>query len=372
VNLSRARCVVLRCVLSALVGLICALVACAAWAEPVRVVVLRPEPPGPLLEEALIRIRGELSTVGLGVEVRSPAPDELEAPPSFGPLDYGVVELRVVDSQIEIRAHAPGLDSPVVQTADPEHPGINAEVIAIRTVEALRAAMIQYARRKKSRNEALPKPVSGFTKLEEPEAEEAPKPAPPPPTPREEPRPRGSLPDARRSSAGLEWSLWLGGNALVDFPSRVTSLGAQGAFFVGRSFYRVGLLADRTALGGRIDEFEGQVSIRRTALTGRFDLELDLVSTAFAFGGVGAGAADYRFETVAAPGFVSSDGHHLSALLSAELGLGAWFFENGGAFASARLDVATDAPELFFAARDIARLDQPSLVFSAGVMVGRR
>ena len=146
-KLSRARRGVLRWVLTALFGLICALVTAPATADPVRVVVIRPEPSGPLLDEALIRIRGELSAVGLGVEVRSPSPETLEGEPSFGPLDYGLVELRTSESQIEIRAHAPGLDSPVVQLADPHHPGINAEVIAIRTVEALRAAMIQYARR---------------------------------------------------------------------------------------------------------------------------------------------------------------------------------------------------------------------------------
>ena len=159
-KLSRARCVVLRWVLTALVGLICVLIAGPAAADPVRVVVIRPEPSGPLLDEALIRIRGELSAVGLGVEIRAPDPETPEGEPTFGPLDYGIVELRATESQIEIRAHAPGLDSPVVQTADPHHPGINAEVIAIRTVEALRAAMIQYARRKQARREALPKELA--------------------------------------------------------------------------------------------------------------------------------------------------------------------------------------------------------------------
>jgi hypothetical protein len=353
-------------------GLICALITLPAFADPVRVIVIRPEPSGPLLDEALIRIRGELSAVGLGVEIRAPDPEDPEREPTFGPLDYGVVELRTADSLIEIRAHAPGLDSPVVQSADPEHPGINAEVIAIRTVEALRAAMIQYARRKQARKEALPKPVSGFTKLEDPEENESE--APPKPEPATDKPQAPAPPPAPISpspSAGFEWSLWFGGNALVDVPAEVASLGAQGAFFVGRSFYRLGVAVDRTALAGRVDEPEGQVWIRRTSVSGRFDTDFELVSTAFLFVGVGAGAAEYRFESVAAPGFVSTDGSHLSALVSAELGIGAWFFHNGGAFAGARIDAATDAPELLFASRNVAHLDQPSLVLSLGVMVGR-
>jgi hypothetical protein len=371
VKLSRARRVVVRWALTTLFALICALVALPAFADPVRVIVIRPEPSGQLLDEALIRIRGELSAVGLGVEIRAPDPEDPEGEPTFGPLDYGVVELRTTDSLIEIRAHAPGLDSPVVQSADPQHPGINAEVIAIRTVEALRAAMIQYARRKQARKEALPKPVSGFTKLEQPEEEE-PEASPPPKPATEHKAPAPApAPISPSASAGFEWSLWFGGNALVDAPAEVASLGAQGAFFLGRSFYRLGVVADQTALAGHVDEAEGEVWIRRTAVSGRFDMDLKLVSSSFVFVGVGAGAAKYAFESVAAPGFVSNDGSHVSALVSAELGIAAWFFRNAGAFAGARVDAATDAPELLFAARNVAHLDQPSFVFSLGVMVGR-
>jgi hypothetical protein len=360
-------------VLTALFALICAVIARPVLADPVRVVVIRPEPPGPLLDEALIRIRGELSAVGLGVEIRSPDPENPEGEPTFGPLDYGIVELRSADSLIEIRAHAPGLDSPVVQSADPHHPGISAEVIAIRTVEALRAAMIQYARRKQARKEALPKPVSGFTKLEEPEPEERPEPQKVPPQHAEKPPARPPTPPPSPSSGGggFEWSLWFGGAALVDVPAEVTSLGAQGALYLGNSSFQVGVLADRTALAAHVTEPEGQLWIRRTTVGGRFHANFDLVSSLFVFAGVGAGAAEYRFESVAEPGFVSRDASHVSALGSAELGLGAWFFRNGGAFVSTRVDVATDAPELLVASRDVAHLDQPSLSFSLGAMIGR-
>jgi hypothetical protein len=104
---------------------------------------------------------------------------------------------------------------------------------------------------------------------------------------------------------------------------------------------------------------------------GRFHFNIDLISSLFLFTGVGAGAAEYRFESVAEPGFVSNDGSHVSALGTAELGFGAWFFRNGGAFVSARADVAMDAPELLFVSRDVAHLDQPSLSFSLGAMIGR-
>src|SRR5690606_40882988 len=105
-----------------------------------------PERTDPLIDEALIRISGELAAVGLRVEIRPPGSvsDEELVPLDAG--DYGAIVLSQQRSRIDIRAYARGLETPVSQSAQRNHPGMDAEVVAVPAVEALRAAMIQYAR----------------------------------------------------------------------------------------------------------------------------------------------------------------------------------------------------------------------------------
>lgn len=382
-NLYRVWCVVLRCALALLCGVVFTLVAAPASAEPVRVVVIRPEPPSPLLEEALIRMRGELSAVGLGVELRAPNHDAPDEPPAFGPLDYGILELKERDSLIEIRAYAPELDAPVIQTADPAHRGINAEVIAIRAVEALRAAMIQYVRREQTKRDSLPKSVSGFTKLiesplNEPEREKSsdgqkqePISSTPDSPPDDEAPPTEPFYDGRFYHGTVQLSFWFGGSALIEMPLELSNLGAQAGVYVGNSAIDFGLVAETSLLSGHLEQSEGEVWVHRTAFGARLHLNRDLSRRAFVFLGLGFGAVQYRFETFAASGYRGQDGSHWSALASAELGLGYWFVKQTGVFASVRLDSALDAPELFVASESVTTLEQPSYNFSFGFIVGR-
>jgi hypothetical protein len=126
-----------------------------AWAEPsVSVLLLRPIPTSPLLSEAILRIRSELSAGGFEVVVRdSPAsalqPEphalmeraaELPAPSVtlaiFGDLDKGTASLWVVD-RITGKAVVRHVE---VETSD-DRP--ISEVLAIRAQELLRARLVE-------------------------------------------------------------------------------------------------------------------------------------------------------------------------------------------------------------------------------------
>ncbi len=356
-----------RRVVSLLLTSACAALAAApAAAQVARVLIALPPQSDALVAEALIRIRGELSAVGLRVELKSPG-SQPATEPEFGSADYGVLVLERNGELIEIHAFAPGLDSPVIQTADTRQPGINAEVVAVRAVEALRAAMVQYARSKLERHEAVPAPVTGFTKVLAPARVQR-EPARPPA------KSHAAEPDAapRKPSADrLDWTLWLGGNVVIDFPTAADSWGGQAAMFVAYDWFRAGVSIDRTWVAARIDDAAGSSWMRRTAVAGRLRAVFSPDTRFELFLGLGAGAAHYSFASVAAAGYASNDDDHASPLLLTETGCGFWFIRYAGAYVEVRADLATDAPRLRFAGREVALLERPALSASLGLMVGR-
>lgn len=335
-----------------------------AGAEPARVVIRPPESAGPLLEEALIRIRGELRAVGLHVEVLSDpgwSPDDL-SPLEAG--DYGVIVLSQQGTRIDIRAYAPGLETPVSQSAHTSYPGMDAEVVAVRAVEALRAAMIQFARNREAEGEPLPPAVTDFTRLGSPPAPAPPAAEPRPPAP--EPPPVAPAPP-RADPDPAHWSLWLGGFGLLDFPAATELGGVQGALWWHPSWLSVGVLGQRTLTGGQVDEPEGAAAFERSAVQLLVGAERPLSERAFALFAAGVGAVHHRARADASPGFNSATSTHLSPVLSAQLGAGYRFAPPLGAFVLAGVEVLADAPRVRFDGRDVATLGRPTLTLALGL-----
>src|SRR5262245_26595020 len=125
-----------------LIGL-CLLSRTLLAAEPARVVILKSQAADPLTDEALIRARGELSGIGLETSVLTADDETLRRIPSFGTDVYGVVAFERYEQRIQIRAYSPGSQLPIVQDIDTQKPGVNAEVVAVRAVETLRAALLE-------------------------------------------------------------------------------------------------------------------------------------------------------------------------------------------------------------------------------------
>lgn len=302
--------------------------------------------------------------MGLQVEVqRDPgwSPDDL-SPLQTG--DYGVIVLSQQGTRIDIRAYAPGLETPVSQSAHTSYPGMDAEVVAVRAVEALRAAMIQFARNRPSPSAPLPTAVGDFTRLEPPPAPppttvEAPSPPPPPSV--VTPEPPSALPPSST------WALWLGAVGLLDFPATLGLGGVSGALWWQHPGLRLGVLGQRTLTGGRLHELEGSAVIERCALQLLVGAERALTSDTFAFAAAGFGAVHYQARAEANPGFISAASTHLSPVLSAQLGAGYRFAPPLGAFALAGAEVLTEALRLRFDDRDVAKTGRPTASLTLGL-----
>lgn len=332
-----------------------------------RVLIFPPERTDPLIDEALIRISGELAAVGLRVEIRPPGSvsDEELVPLDAG--DYGAIVLSQQRSRIDIRAYARGLETPVSQSAQRNHPGMDAEVVAVRAVEALRAAMIQYARHEvETQNEAgsgLPGAVTDFTRIAPLPEPREPTVAPPPSEPqRDEPSGPPVTPPP--------WSAWIGALAELELPPGTGQGGIQAAVWWQPSWFRLGLTVQHGFLGGRYDAEEGIAELQRTSMHVAVGAETQPWPGGFLFVAGGLGAAHYAARAEARTGFTAGSGVHWSPAFGLQAGGGHWLTSRLGVYLLSGGSLLTDAPRMRFDRRDVATVGRPTLNVSVGLMLG--
>jgi hypothetical protein len=119
------------------------------------------------LTRALVLIRGELSALGVDLQMRvADSPDAPAAPDANDRLT-----LDVQEGQIVVRVFLAGAQAPLVESVDLDGPDVTAEVIAVRAVEALRAARLLPS---PSQRAATPNPPAEHPPAEHPPAEHPP------------------------------------------------------------------------------------------------------------------------------------------------------------------------------------------------------
>src|SRR6188768_1042151 len=128
------------------------------------------------LTRAFVLIRGELSALGLDVQVR--AADAAEAPSSTLETSSERLSLDIKDGTLVVRVFAAGAQAPLVESVDLDGPEVTAEVIAVRAVEALRAARL-LPPPPAERTSAAPKPPAERPPVEHPALEHPPAEHPP-------------------------------------------------------------------------------------------------------------------------------------------------------------------------------------------------
>src|SRR5262249_35115347 len=132
---------------------------CQSGAAPVLIVT--PSNTSPLIDEGVVRVRGELSALGLTTENES---EGKSSTTSARPAYQGTLVFERFGDWLRIQAWNPNLAMPVTQWIDTSDPSVDAEVLAVRAVEALRAALLPYLRRppepKESPAPATPSPAS--------------------------------------------------------------------------------------------------------------------------------------------------------------------------------------------------------------------
>jgi hypothetical protein len=326
------------------VALACA-VAQAASAQP-RVVVASSPNASPLLREALVRTQGELSAVGLGIDVQVASGERRESRLPRGV--YGLLELDERGSTLLIRAWAPRATRSLTARVELGAPGVTAEVVAVRAVETLRAAMLQFAEAERG---AVPTVVRGFTRFE---------PAAPAPASRAEP------PSLRGPSPPL--SFWAGPSLSIH-AGAAPDLGVQLGVLVGARWAFAGAAFESTLVDLHVREEHGSADVRRQAawlqLGARFRTSRWEVSTR-----TGVGYAAFSVSGTGDLGYRGNQRSHGSLALMLGVSSTYWATRSFGLYGSVGARLATDAPSVLIAERRAITLDRPSFVVSLGASVG--
>jgi hypothetical protein len=320
-----------------------------AQAQVPRVVVTAPSDASALLEESLVRAQGELSAVGLGAEVEL-GPSR-HGPPRRGVRlregVYGLLELEQRGTSLWIHAWAPGASAPIDARVDLAGSGVTSEVIAVRAVETLRAAMLQFAEAERG---AVPDAVRGFTRFASPAAGET-----------------RAEPDRPPLSAPLEF--WAGPAVSLhagvppDLEAQVGVLAGPSRAFAAAAF--------ETTLGDlHLEGEHGSADVRRRAAWLQLGVRFALASGWGIATRAGVGYVAFGIAGNAEPGYHATSITHGSIGLMLGVSGTYWATRQLGLYGSVGGRLATDAPTVLIAQRQAVTLERPSFVFSLGVSVG--
>ncbi|HYQ41878.1 MAG TPA: hypothetical protein VER11_07915 [Polyangiaceae bacterium] len=298
------------------------------------------------LTRALVLIRGELSAVGLDLQVRGP-----EETPAVPDTTNDRLSIDVKDGSIVVRVFAAGAQAPLVESVDLDGPEVSAEVIAVRAVEALRAARLLPA---PAPHETTPKPAATRTPVEPPPAEHP---------PAEQPRPVASAPPVPLLQLEL-------GPTFVQHLQGLPQPSAHFAVLAGPSwgFVELGAEGSLTRLDLQREPGSAQISRRALFLQLGGRVRVHHVWELRARGGIDY--LHYSADGAAKPGYSSQNLEHDSAGVSLSLG-GAYYFTRAvGVYLDLAGVVAFDAARVRLADESVVTLDQPSFAAGLGLLLG--
>lgn len=330
-------------------ALAAALAAPSAGAQPdagARVVVATAANASPLLAEAVVRARGELSAVGLTADV-AVVPAETQSGPRGLPSGvYGVLELEQRGRVLRIRAWAPHASHAVEAQVQLGSPAVTAEVIAVRAVETLRAAMLEFAQTERG---AVPSAVRGFTRFE--------------------PQPAPVTPPPLRDNALAPLAFWAG-PALSLHAGTSPDLGAQLGVLVGPGAAFAALAFETTLSDLKFEAEQGSASVGRRAIWLQLGVRLRAGRSWEVTTRAGAGYARFSIEGAGAPGYHGASTSHGSPAFMLSVAGTYWATRGFGLYGSGGFRLASDAPRVRIARADVVTLDRPAFVGSMGISVG--
>jgi hypothetical protein len=327
-------------------------IAVPAHAQAPRVIVTAPSDASALLKESLVRAQGELSAVGLGADVELLPPDSSGrgAPAGLREGVYGRLELEQRGSLLWIHAWAPGAAESLDARVNLAGPGVTSEVIAVRAVETLRAAMLQFAEAERG---AVPEAVRGFTRFSPPPAPAAHSPAP-------------AAEPPKRSPPLAFWA----GPALSLHPGVSPDLGAQLGILVGPGTAFAAAAFESTIGDLHLQGEHGSADVRRQAVWLQLGVRLRPASAWEIATRAGAGYAAFSISGDGEPGYHGAENTHGSLALMLAVSSVYWATRSFGLYGSVGGRIATDAPTILIAEKQVITLDRPSFVLSLGASVG--
>jgi hypothetical protein len=301
------------------------------------------------LTRALVLIRGELSALGLDVQLRNV--DAADPAPAAAESSSERLSLDVKEGAIVVRVFAAGAQAPVVESVELDGPEVTAEVIAVRAVEALRAARL------------LPSPPQRAAAPRPPATRSPAKPSPVEPPPSESP----TIIASPLPAPLLELAL---GPTFTQNLQGLPQPAARASAAVGPrwGFLAVGGEASLAGLGFNRDSGSAQIS--RRALFLQLGARIRLHRAWGLNARAGISYLHYGAAGIAKPGYLAQDLEHSSGAVSLSLG-GAYYFTRAvGAYLDVGGLAAFDAARVRLADESVVTLDQPSLAIGFGLLLG--
>jgi len=298
------------------------------------------------MTRALVLIRGELSAVGLDLQVHS-ADEAASAAPDT---NSDRLSLDVKDGAIVVRVFPSGAQAPLVESVDLDGPEVSAEVIAVRAVEALRAARL------------LPSPKPS------PQTPKAPPAAPkaPRPTERAPAEPDATTPTVRAVPL-LELAL---GPTFVQNLQGLPQLNAHAALAVGPKWGFVALGAEGSLTELAFDRRPGSAQISRRTLFLQLGARVQLHRSWELNARAGIDYLHYRASGSAQTGYSAQALQHDTGGVSLSVG-GAYYFARAvGVYLDLGTLAAFDAARVRLADETVVTLDQPSFTLGFGLLLG--
>jgi hypothetical protein len=298
------------------------------------------------MTRALVLIRGELSAVGLDLQVHGA--DDVASTPADTSSDR--LSLDVKDGAIVVRVFPSGAQAPLVESVDLDGPEVTAEVIAVRAVEALRAARL------------LPAPA---------QRPPAPKPPPTPPVPppliEQPPAEQGPVQPSVRTVPLLELAL---GPTFVQNLQGVPQLNARAALAVGPSWGFAAIGAEGSLSGLDFERDPGSAQISRRTLFLQLGARIQLHRAWELNARLGGHYLHYRASGSAQTGYSAQELQHDTGGVSLSVG-GAYYFARAvGLYFDFGGLAAFDAARVRLADETVVTLDQPSFAVGFGLLLG--
>ncbi|HEY3256735.1 MAG TPA: hypothetical protein VGJ91_22415 [Polyangiaceae bacterium] len=304
------------------------------------------------MTRALVLIRGELSALGLDVQVRvADATD----PTSAGEPTSERLSLDVREGVIVVRVFAAKAEAPLVESVDLDGPEVTPEVIAVRAVEALRAARLLPAQPQRA---VAPKPPAEHPPAEHPSAEHLPAEHPPaehPAAPRVLPIPI------------LQLSL---GPTFVQNTQGLPQVSARVAALVGPHWGFAALGAEASLSQPEFEGAAGWAQISRRTLFLQLGARVRVHRAWELNARGGLHYLHYRASGAAHPGYREQDLTHSTGAASLSFGGAYYFVRAFGVYLDLSGLVAFDAARIRLGDENVVSLDRPSLALGVGVLLG--
>jgi hypothetical protein len=329
------------------------------------VVLRRPPRADAFVDEAVVRTVGELNALGFDVRVLQRATGE-RVPTAEARTDVSppLLVFSRQGTRLLVEAYCPDCTSAVRQTLELSAREVTPDVAAIRAVETLRAALLEYAERTQS---ALPESLVQYQST--PAARAGSSLQPTPALERVEDRP--SRAETPQLSGTPPWTFggFVAPTLNTDLDPAATAIGWLASVHAQRGAWGLQIQADAPFRERVFEHTAGRAEVTSLRVGGALRFRFEVAPKLYTGVNGGGGVAHYSIDATANPGFVASDATHTSAYWVAEWASSYAFTKNVATGLRIAATGLTDRPLISVARERLGALGSPTLIVALGLEV---